>query len=142
MLTLPRLLAILMLASAIVVVAHFILSHFYSDAIDTHTIWNILNWIMAAGVLVALTVNFMRRRAANGRDAGASSQQEHIGINAVFYASALLAIWFFWSWFGELTSGPEGPEDVVNSVVWVLVDGLYPLVIGSTACHLWCTSDA
>lgn len=135
MLTLPRLVAILMLASAIVVAAHFILSPFYGDAVDTGSIWNVLNWIMAAGVLIALAVNFMRRRAAGGASGA-------FAVSALFYATALLALWFFWNWFEELAAGSDDSGDMVNSIVWVLVDGMYPLVIGSTACHLWSSGDA
>ena len=137
MLTLPRLLAVLMLASAIVVVAHFTLSHFYADAIDTNDIWYVLNWIMAAGVLIALAYNFMRRRAASSGSVSGSN----LGANAAFYIAALLAIWFFWSWFGEFASGTEAAGDAARSITWILVDGMYPLVTGNVACHLWSSDD-
>ncbi len=137
MLTLPRLVAILMLASAIVVAAHFILSHFYSDAVDTGAIWNILNWIMAAGVLYSLAYNFMRRRAAS-RGLG---QSDGMAASAAFYITAVLALMFFWSWFAELATGDDETGGVTRSITWVLVDSLYPVITGAVACRLWSSDD-
>ncbi len=137
MLTLPRLVAILMLASAIVVAAHFMVSHFYSDAIEVEDIWYVLNWIMAVGVLYALAYNFMRRRAASvGPDPAQS-----LRASMAFYITVLLALWFFWSWFAELTAGAESSSDAARSITWVLVDGLYPLVTGNVACRLWSSGN-
>ena len=137
MLTFPRLVAILMLASAIVVAAHFVLSHFYSDAIEVEDIWYVLNWIMAAGVLYSLAYNFMRRRATSG----GSDPAESFRASAAFYITVLLALWFFWSWFAELTAGPESSGDTARSITWILVDGLYPVVTGSVACRLWSSDN-
>ena len=131
MLTLPRLVAALLLGSAIVVAAHFISSHFYSDAIEVEDIWYVLNWIMAAGVLFALAYNFMRRRAESG----------NLGASVAFYVTVLLALWFFWSWFSELTSEPDSSGDTARSIMWILVDGLYPVVTGGVACRLWSSED-
>ena len=137
MLTLPRLVAVLLLSSAIAVAGHFIFSHFYVDAIEVHKIWDVLNWIMAVGVLYSLAYNFMRRRAAN---AGPASRSD-LGASLAFYITALLALWYFWAWFSELTTGTEDAENVARSITWILVDGLYPLVTGSVACHLWSSDD-
>ena len=137
MTTPKKLLALLMLASAIVVTAHFLFSHFYPDDIDTGAIWNILNWFMAASILIALTYNFMRRRAAN-TGAGAS---DGMAANAAFYLTAVLALMFLWSWFAELASGDDDIGGTTRSITWVLVDSLYPVITAAAACHMWSSDD-
>ena len=60
---LRRFLAAFLVAIAVVAAANLILTPVYHDGSPDYPVWRIVNWFMAAGVLVALAVNFMRRRA-------------------------------------------------------------------------------
>ena len=130
---LRRPLAIVLGLTALAVLAHFVFTPFYDDAIEIHDIWNVLNWFMAFGAIVALAVTFLAKR-----DAGTEGcdVRTYIGVNAGFYAAAALAILFFWNWFNELAVG-GGSEGQVNSNFWVVIDTLYVILIARVSIRLW-----
>ena len=81
----------LMLAYSALYTAHFIFDTLY----DAQPVWTVFNVISAAGILIALAVNFAHMRAQYGQQAVTVSR---LGANALFYANAALAIWFFRNW--------------------------------------------
>ena len=130
-----KLLAVFLLAVALVVAVHFVFGSFYREALDTIDVWSILDWPIALGTLVALVVNFQRKRALD-RGPDAAESREYIAANAALYLTALTALWFFSNWFNFLNVGAEG-ETTANMVVWALVDPLVVLVLGATGRMLW-----
>ena len=59
---LKRPLAVILGLMAIGVLLHFVFSPFYEELVDTVTIWHILNWIMAAGVIITLITTCIQKK--------------------------------------------------------------------------------
>ena len=93
-------LSVLLGLMAAVVLFHFVLNPFYEDAIDPISIWHVLNWVMAVGVIITLALTYVRR----GRLGVDSATTTSVCVNVAFYAAVVLAILFFWNWFDESDS--------------------------------------
>ena len=120
----------LMLAYSALYTAHFIFDTLY----DAQPVWTVFNVISAAGILIALAVNFAHMRAQYGQQAVTVSR---LGANALFYANAALAIWFFRNWV-HLLALEEGESVSVHSdVIWLVIAVLIPLVLTTTGWRLW-----
>ncbi len=115
---------------------HFVFGSLYGDAVDAVGVWAVLDWFMAAGILVALIVHFTAKRALGKEGAGDSVTRRYLEVNLAFYATVFLSLWFFWNWFDFLTSGDE-PQGTTNLVNWMLIDPLAAVLIGVTSLRLW-----
>ncbi len=131
-----KLLAVLLGAIALVVAVHFVASPFYEEWVDAGLVWDVVNWFMAVAVMVALVVHFIRKAVLGRRQADGAVTLEYLEINLLFYATVLLALWFFWNWVDNLTVGAD-PQGDTHLLIWALVDPLFVLIVGVTARRLW-----
>ena len=118
---------------AVAVLFHFVLSPFYEDSVDVDSVWNVINWVMAVGVIVTLATTCVFKRGS-GTD-GADTNR-FICVNAAFYAAAALAVLFFWNWFDDLTVGEDGQSEI-RLFYWVVINVLFVLLAGTVSAHLW-----
>ena len=125
-------LAVILGLTALAVLFHFVLSPFYKDVVESHDVWNILNWFMAFGVIVVLVVTYLAKKEV-GRD---SDTNTYLRANVGFYAAAALAILYFWNWFNELVVG-GGSEGEVNGNFWVVIDVMYVILVARVSMRLW-----
>ena len=129
-----RITGIVMLAYSALYTLHFIFDTLY----DAQPIWPVLNIVSAAGILIALAVNFAHVRAQAGHGPVAVPR---VGPYALLYANAALAIWFFRNWV-HLLALEEGESVSVHSdVIWLVIAVLIPLVLTTTGWRLWHESD-
>ena len=131
--TLRRPLAVIVGLTAVAVLFHFVLGPVYEDVVESHDVWNVLNWFMALGVIVALVVTFLAKREA---EAGDCDTNTYIRVNVKFYTAAVLPILFFWNWVNELVGG-GGSEGDVNGNYWALINTLYVILMAWVSLHLW-----
>ena len=117
---------------ALVVLFHFVFNPFYEDAVDAISVWHVLNWVMAVGIVVTLALTYVRMRSL-GTD---SDTNIYICVNVAFYAALVLAILFFWNWFDDLTAGEEG-QSPTRGYYWVVIDVLFVVLVGTVSAHLW-----
>ena len=123
-----------MLAYSALYTAHFIFDTLY----DAGPVWTVFNVISAAGIVIALAVNFAHMRAQFGQQAVTVSR---LGAYALFYANTALAIWFFRNWV-HLLALEEGESVSVHSdVIWMVIAVLIPLVLVTTGWRLWGKPD-
>ncbi len=117
-----RLLGMYLLGTGAAVFLNLMLTPLYHDASPDYPVWDVLNWFMAAGTLIALAFSAMRKWS--GRD-GDSLQS-----NAAFYGAVALTMLFFWQWFWLLNPESETGEAVVISHIayFPAVDALYTVV--------------
>ena len=132
--TLRKPLSVVLGLMAVAVLFHFVLSPFYEDLVDPISVWHVLNWFMAVGVIVTLAITYVHKRRA-GAD-GSSDTNTFICVNVAFYAAAFLAILFFWNWFDDLTVGEDG-QSQTRRIFWVVIDALFVIVAGAASAHLW-----
>ena len=130
---LKKVLALILSLIAVAVLFQLIFSPFYPDTVDTDVVWNALNWFIAFGVAAALIATYLRKRALS---AHGGNGREHIFANTAFYAAAVLAIWFFWNWFDDLTVGEEG-QSQVRLIFWGFINPLFIILMGTVSARLW-----
>ncbi|MDE2766288.1 MAG: hypothetical protein OXI25_07670 [Chloroflexota bacterium] len=125
-----RLAGIYLVLSGFVVAAYFILSAVI-EADWEITAWEIVDWFMAAGALLALGIGWLQKREMENH--GDSGLARFITVNATFYAAAALFLLFFWKWFAAVLFQNE--DD--SGVSWAVIDVLYPIVTMSLGRRLW-----
>ncbi len=130
-----RLVSVFLVVVALAVAINWLASPIIDNSSGDYNIWGVLNWFMAAATAIVLAVNVMRKvkLPSNG-----SITREYLEVNVSFYASLLLALWYYWNWFNALF--PENEPGVVGTIhlaYWGLIDPLLVLVVGATGFHVW-----
>ena len=126
-----RLVGGLMMVYAGLYLAQFLFSSLYDNP---QPVWDVMNFVSGAGILIALIVNFGHVRSQSGDEPVTVAR---LGAHVLFYANAALAIWFFRNWIYLLAL--ESATVPIN-VIWDFVAMLIPLVLAATGLRLWRTS--
>ena len=130
-----KLLAVFLGVVALVVAVHFMFSSFYRELVDTGAIWNVLNWLMAVGLVIALIVSFHHKRTLDRRGAAGDVTREYLEVNLIFYVTVVLVLWFFWNWSNDLVS--VEPQGQTQRNIWVWINPLFVPIAAVTALRLW-----
>ncbi len=128
-----RPLAVVLGLITLAVAFNFIFSTFYADSVDVGQVWDILDWFMAFGVLAALALSYIRKRNMTSDSMDART---YLRVNAVFYATLWLAIWFLWNWFDNLAAGAE-LQNETQLMFWGFIDPLFIILVGRLSVRLW-----
>ena len=132
---LNRLIPVFLFVMAIVVGANLILTPVYHDGADTYPVWVIINWPMAAGVVIAMIASFIRYRAAKRTNPDSMAS---LRASLVFYGAIVLTIIFYWNWIWTLNPDSETGLAVNSHVIhFPLADALFTVIGISTAQYLW-----
>ena len=133
---LRRVLAVLLVATAVAVALNLILTPVYHDGSPDYPVWEIVNWFMAASTLVALVVSFMRgRELGGGEEPGAL---EYVRVTVLYYGAIVLTMLFFWGWIWTLNPDSETGDAVTSHLIYFpLVDSLFVVVALAVGRHLW-----
>lgn len=123
--------SVYLILTALVVLLHFWLSPFYPDSWDIGAIWEVLNALMAVGIVVTLAYTFSYKQGV-GSDAGSLA---HICAYTAFYAATVLAVLFFWNWFDELAT--DADQSQTRNNYWVIINTMYIVLMGTVGWHLW-----
>ena len=134
--TIRKPLSVVLGLMALAVAVHFVFNPFYEDAVDATSVWHVLNWCMAVGVIITLALTYVRMRSL-GTD---SDTNMYVCVNVAFYAAVVLAILFFWNWFDDLTAGEEG-QSPTRGYYWVVIDVMFVVLVGTVSAHLWRGGD-
>ncbi len=129
-----RLVGGLMMVYAGVYLAQFLFSSLYDNP---QPVWDVMNFVSGAGILIALIVNFAHMRSQSGDGPVTVAR---LGAYALFYANAALAVWFFRNWIYLLALDAGESASVPVDVIWDLVAMMIPLVLATTGQRLWRTS--
>ncbi len=132
---LKRIVAIYLALTALAVFFNFILTPVYHDGSPDYPVWEYINYFMAAGVLLALFVAFVRRKAAADPYA---TDADTMWANVFFYASIALAMLFFWQYLWvQFPENETGDAATSHVIYFPLVDALYAIVALDAARYLW-----
>lgn len=132
---LKRIVAIYLALTALAVFFNFILTPVYHDGSPEYPIWEYINYFMAAGVLLALIANFVRKQASADPYAG---DADIMWANIALYASIALAMLFFWQYLWlQFPENETGDAALSHTIYFPLVDALYAIVTLDSARFLW-----
>ena len=131
-----RIAALYLVLTALVVFFNLILTPVYHDGSPDYPVWKIVNYFMAAGVVIALAASYLRRRSANNPDTSAA---DRVWANVFCYAAIALAMLFFW----ELVLEPQPRQrdrrsrNIPPHLLSPIVDALFVIVTLDAARWLW-----
>ena len=128
-----RLAGVLLGLVGLAVAVNMLAWEFYGDitAAPVHLVWDVLNWLMAGGIVIALAYQGREKRRQDRAGNGVS--YPYLAANVLLLATILLAIWFGRNWLAGL-SGAEVTERY--SLVWQLVNALFVVTMFATAGRL------
>lgn len=135
--SLKRAVGVILALIALAVAVHYAVGELYGGLLpQPGLVWDILNWFMAGGVLVALACQYRAKRALARGPGGRGINGEYLTTNLLLFAAIVLTLWFFRNWFDNLIVGAGTQEDTIL-FIWQIVNPLFVLVTGATAAQLW-----
>ena len=130
-----RILAVFLVVTGIAAAALLIITPLTHDGSPDYPMWRILNWFMAAAVLIVLVVAFLRKHV---READELIVVEYLRLNLVYYGSIVLTMLFFWEWFWTLNPDSETGDAVTSHIVYFpIMDALFVVLSLSVGRRLW-----
>ena len=94
------------------------------------TPWIVLDWLMAAGLPIALLVTFMAKQAIDD----GSDLRDYLVANVKFYVAVGITLLFLWNAFQiSWSAGAQTPD----AQVWVFVDVVLPMLFVTVGLDLW-----
>ena len=96
--------------------------------------WDVMNWIMAAGIIVALAGSLYCKRQFDADGEAASDARRFLDVNVPFFAALGLFIAFGFMWSLELNdlSAAHGPASL-----WPYVNTAFVIISGMTGVRMW-----
>ena len=122
----------ILMVYAALYLAQFLFNTLYDNP---QRVWDVMNYVSALAILIALAVNFQCMRSQSG--SGEPLNLTRIGAYILFYANAVLAIWFFRNWIYLLALDDGESASVPVDVIWDFVAVMIPLVLATTGQRLW-----
>ena len=128
---LKQLASVYLLLTGLAVAVQFIIFPFYEDHDADLTVWRILDWFMAAGLLLALLGTFLRKRAFDASAGDDPGWREYAEVNGLFYGVVALSLAFVPNWFAvEWGSGGD-------FTIWHLIDTVLPILFVVLGLRFW-----
>ena len=122
---LNRVLAAFLVAVGFLAWANLMATPLYHDGSPDYPVWRVLNYFMAAAVLIMLVKGLLMRRGHAAREAEGGDTIEHLRVSIAFYGTIILAMLFFWEWFWTLNVESETGDAVTSHVIYFpIVDAL------------------
>lgn len=134
-----QILAALLILMSILVGVHWIASPLYDNSSGAYPVWVILNFPMAALIIVCLITNTLRKRRLSTEASDGAVTRNYLETNVKFYASLVLTLWFFWNWFYAFFPSNE-PEAVgqIHLMMWAFINPVLTVpVFFATGAYLW-----
>lgn len=117
-----RLIGIYLTIVGIAVAVQFILYPLYGNNTDAGiTIWLVLDWFMALGLVLSLYTTNQRRQKGNADSESCCSTAD-----VMFYGTAILALAFFPNWFGEAFT--QHVNEAAAWTIWHVIDSVMPVL--------------
>lgn len=131
---------LLKLLSAYTVLVALLVAVKFIFAVDQPE-WALLNWLMAAGVIITLGGAISCKRQLEADGAGGDVRR-FLDVNVPFYAAVALLIAFGFQWFSELGDHVQliaivDGEDTAISSMWAYIDTAYIVVTGMIGVRMW-----
>ena len=112
----------LLMVYAALYLAQFLFNTLYDNP---QLVWDVMNYVSALAILIALVANLAHMRSQSG--GGEPLDLARLGAHVLFYANAVLAIWFFRNWIYLLALDEGASARVPVDVIWDFVAVMIPL---------------
>ena len=112
------------LVLAVVIGVQFIVAPLY----DAVPVWEILNWLMAIGVIAGVIFSYMRWTSAKASDHG-----ERVGSGAMLIGAIAVLLLFFEQWFTTRIFSSNGDAAMIADRInlwWQVVNVIFVIVSG------------
>lgn len=112
------------LVLAVVIGVQFIVAPLY----DAVPVWEILNWLMAIGVIAGVIFSYMRWTSAKASDHG-----ERVGSGAMLIGAIAVLLLFFEQWFTTRIFSSNGDAAMIADRInlwWQVVNVVFVIVSG------------
>ena len=130
-----RILGVFLVATGLAAAVLLMATPLFHDGSADYPLWKILNWFMAAGVVVVMVTAFLHKRALGSREADTAEQ---VCVSLAFYGAVVLTMLFFWEWFWTLNPDSETGEAVTSHMVYFpIMDALYVVLTLAVGQRLW-----
>ena len=135
---LKKVIGVVLIIIAAIVAIHTVIEPLYHTSTQENpynsSVWAYINVLSAISVVLGVIFSYSRM----SRIGENSSVQEFIAANTLFYGFMLVAILFFWNWFGIINPGQDftPTQTVTGSMVWIIFDAILPLLNGALGAHL------
>ena len=130
-----RVLAVFLVVIGIAAAALLIVTPLTHDGSPDYPVWKMLNWFMAAGVVIVLVVAFLRKHVREGDELIVA---EYLRLNFVYYGAIALTMLFFWEWFWTLNPDSETGDAVTSHIIYFpIMDALFVALSLSVGRRLW-----
>ena len=136
-------LAVFLIATGLAAALLLMATGLIHDGSEDYPLWKVMNWFMAAGVVIVLVVSCVRKRAMGGGGDDVAGMREYVAVNAAFYGAIVLTMLFFWEWFWTLNPESETGDAVTSHLVYFpIMDALFTCLAITTAANLWYSARA
>ena len=133
-----QILAVGIIATAVAAWVLWVVTPLIHDGADDYPFWQILNFFMAASVLVVLVNNAAAKWTFDRAHPGDTTiSREWLVVNLLFFASLVLAAWFYWNWFYYFVPENEPGAADIHLEMWTLINPLFYLVCGATGFRMF-----
>lgn len=127
--------ALYLAATALAVAFLLMLTPVFHDGSPEYPAWQVLNWFMAAGVVVIMVAAV---RAYRSFGDGERDTVGYLRSRLTSYGAVVLAMLFFWGWLWTLNPESETGGAVTSHLVYFpIMDALYVVLALSNARRLW-----
>ena len=117
------------IAVAVALAVNLVVSPLYGGTALFDQVWTVLDWLMAAGLAVAMVSGLADKIRLGRADDEAVPLRRHLDANVLFHATLILTILFLWNWTSKWVS-----QD--STMMWIVIDAVAVAVLGSTGFRL------
>lgn len=130
---------VLKLLSAYTVLVALLVAVKFIFAIEQPT-WTVMNWFMAAGVIITVSGAVNCKRALEAESGDGPDLRRVLDVNVPFYAAVALLIAFAFQWSSELNDHVQvlmDGEATSTGSMWAYIDTAYIIVTGMIGVRMW-----
>ena len=123
-----------------VVGVHFVVTPLYHDGSDSYPIWEVLDYFIAAALIVMAVVAIREKMALDREIAGTDGPvtRRYLEVNVLLYVTVGLVVSFFWNWFWTFFPENEtGYAAEIHVQMWAFFHPVFVPAAVALGLRLW-----
>ena len=125
---------------AVVTGVHFIATPLYHDGSESYPVWEVLNYFIAAALVIMAVASVREKLAYDRGGAGADGPvtRRYLEANVLLYVTVGLIVSFFWNWFWTFFPESEtGYAAEIHVQMWAFFQPVFVPVAAALGLRLW-----